>query len=198
MSGMRKLVYYIAVTLDGFIAGSDGTDPTGTVFTVGEDDIRFIVENYPETIPGPARAAFGIEGPGRRFDTVLEGRRSYEVGLKAGIDDAYPHLRHLVFSSTLESLPTGDIELVRGDALERARELKAEDGLDLWLAGGGRLASELLPEIDQLVLKVSPVVIGRGVPLFDGASGLQRFTPMDETALASGVRVSRYARAAAE
>jgi hypothetical protein len=47
----------------------------------------------------------GIEGPGERFDTVLEGRSSHEVGLAVGITNAYPHLRHLVFSTTIEAEP---------------------------------------------------------------------------------------------
>ena len=100
---MRKLVYYVASTLDGFIVGPDGGDPTGRpYFPLTEDVIGFIAANYPETLPGPARAAMGIDGPGEHFDTVLEGRASYELGLKAGLADVYPHLRHLVFSSTLD------------------------------------------------------------------------------------------------
>lgn len=53
---MRKLVYFVATTLDGFIAGPDGGDPTGQkYFPVTEDLVQFIVEHYPETLPAPAR-----------------------------------------------------------------------------------------------------------------------------------------------
>jgi len=193
---MRKLVYYVAATLDGYIAGPDGGDPSGADFLpVTPDVVQFIVEHFPETLPGPARAAMGIDGPGRAFDTVLEGRASYEVGLAAGLTDAYPHLRHLVFSTSMTTSPDPAVELVRGDALDRVRALKAEDGLDLWLVGGGKLAHSLLPEIDRLVIKQNRSVIGSGVPLFDGPFQPHLFRPVDETLLSSGVRVLTYDRA---
>ena len=193
---MRKLVYYVAITLDGYIAGPDGVDPSGQdYFPVTPDVIQFIVEHYPETLPGPARAAMGIDGPGRVFDTVLEGRASYELGLAAGMTDAYPHLRHLVFSTTLATSPDPAIELVATDALERVRELKAEPGLDLWLVGGGTLAHALLPEIDRLVLKQNRSVIGSGVPLFRGPFQPHLFRPVEEAMLESGLRVLTYERA---
>jgi dihydrofolate reductase len=193
---MRKLVYYVATTLDGYIAGPDGGDPTGQdYFPMTPDVIEFIVENYPETLPGPARAAMGVDGPGRVFDTVLEGRASYEVGLSAGMVDAYPHLRHLVFSTSLGSSPDPAVEIVAADALERVRALKAEPGLDLWLVGGGMLAHALLPEIDRLVLKQNRSVIGSGIPLFRGPFQAHLFRPVDETLLESGLRVLTYDRA---
>ncbi|WP_378145499.1 dihydrofolate reductase family protein [Cnuibacter sp. UC19_7] len=193
---MRRLVYYVATTIDGFIAEPDRGDPTGRAsFPVTDDLVRFIIETYPETLPAAARAALGLEGPGRAFDTVLEGRGSYEVGLAAGVEDAYPHLRHLVFSSTLGELPDPAIELVNGDAIGRVRELKREAGLDLWLVGGGGLAHALLPEIDRLVLKVTPAVIGSGVPLVGGPFTAHLFQPVDEVRLPGGVRVVTYDRA---
>ncbi|MFB0834273.1 dihydrofolate reductase family protein [Arthrobacter halodurans] len=192
---MRKLVYYVAMTLDGYIAGPDGADPSGAdYFPLTPDVVQYIVEHYPETLPGPARAALGIDSPGQTFDTVLEGRASYEIGLAAGLTDAYPHLRHLVFSTTLESRDPV-VEIVRSDALERVRALKAEEGKDLWLVGGGTLAHSLLPEIDRLVLKQNRSVIGTGIPLFDGPFQPHMFRPVDETLLDSGLRVLTYDRA---
>jgi dihydrofolate reductase len=193
---MRRLVYYVATTLDGFIAGPDGGDPTGLpYFPLTEDVIDFIVANYPETIPGPGREAMGIDGPGAHFDTVLEGRRSFELGTKAGIADAYSHLRHLVFSTSLEADPATAVEIVEGDPIERVRELKAEAGLDLWLVGGGTLAHALLPEIDRLILKQNPSVIGEGVPLFNGPFAPHLFTPVATVELPGGVRVVTLDRA---
>lgn len=191
---MRKLVYYVATTLDGYIAGPDGGDPSGAeYFPITPDVVQFIVEHYPETLPGPARAAMGIDGPGLAFDTVLEGRASYQVGLDAGLTDAYPHLRHLVFSSTLKSHDPA-VEIVRNNALERVRELKSEDGMDLWLVGGGKLAHSLLPEIDRLVIKQNRSIIGSGVPLFNGPFQPHMFQPAAETLLESGLRVLSYDR----
>lgn len=193
---MRKLVYYVATTLDGYIAGPDGGDPTGEDYLpVTPDLVAFVVEHFPETLPAPARAALGVDGPGRVFDTVLEGRSSYEVGLAAGTTDAYPHLRHLVFSTSLRTSPDPGVEIVDGDALARVRALKAEPGMDLWLVGGGTLAHSLLPEIDRLVLKQNPSVIGSGVPLFRGPFQPHVFRPVDERRLESGVRVLTFDRA---
>ncbi|KRF36133.1 dihydrofolate reductase family protein [Nocardioides sp. Soil805] len=187
---MRRLVYLVAVTLDGFIAGPEGGDPSGSdAFPITPDLVELLASTYPETLPGPARAAMGIEGPGRHFDTVVEGRASYQLGLDAGLDDAYPHLRHLVVSRSLAGRDDLPVEVVADDPLARVRELKAEDGLDVWLVGGGTLAHALLPEVDRLVLKVNPTVLGSGISLFAGPETSARFTPVDQVDLAGGVRV---------
>ncbi|MGK5632747.1 dihydrofolate reductase family protein [Streptomyces sp. URMC 123] len=195
---MRHLVYYIASTLDGFIAGPDGADPTGPdgFWPITEDYLQHLVTEYPETLPGPARAALSVTATGTHFDTVLEGRRSYELGLRAGVTDAYPHLRHLVFSRTLTESPDPAVELVAEDPVATVRRLKQEDGKDIWLIGGGELAGALYSEIDKLIVKLSPMTIGTGVPLFSRTAG---FDPRvweltDHTALRSGAIFLTYAR----
>ncbi|MEU8625947.1 dihydrofolate reductase family protein [Streptomyces sp. NPDC048669] len=177
---MRKLVYFIASTLDGFIAGPDGADPSGPdgFWPVPEDYIGHLIAEYPETLPGPARTALSVSVRGTHFDTVLEGRRSYEIGLRAGVADAYPHLRHIVFSRTLGESPDTGVEIVSGDPVARVRELKQEEGKDIWLVGGGELAGALYSEIDTLIVKLSPVTLGAGIPLF---SDKATFNPLSWT-----------------
>ncbi|MCC0578499.1 dihydrofolate reductase family protein [Streptomyces californicus] len=195
---MRRLVYYIATTLDGFIAGPDGADPTGPngFWPIPDDYLQHIVTEYPETLPAPARAALSVTAEGRRFDTVLEGRRSYEIGLAAGITDAYPHLRHLVFSRTLSESPDPAVELVADDPVAKVRELKQEDGKDIWLIGGAELANALYAEIDQLVLKVGSLTIGAGIPLFSHKSTFEprRWELTDHVSLKSGALFLTYTR----
>lgn len=187
---MRKLVYFVATTLDGFIAGPDGGDPSGQeFFPVTADLVQFLVEHYPETLPAPARQALGVDGASRVFDTVVEGRKSYEIGLDAGLTNAYPHLRHIVFSRTMAGSPDPGVELVASDPAAFVRELKKGPGADIWLVGGGRIAATLLPEIDRLVLKQNPAVIGSGLPLFDGPFAPTSFAPVDDVLLPGGVRV---------
>ncbi|WP_439082638.1 dihydrofolate reductase family protein [Streptomyces sp. WL006] len=195
---MRRLVYYIATTLDGFIAGPDGADPTGPngFWPIPDDYLQHIVTEYPETLPAPARAALSVTAEGTRFDTVLEGRRSYEIGLAAGITDAYPHLRHLVFSRTLSESPDPAVELVADDPVAKVRELKQEDGKDIWLIGGAELANALYAEIDQLVLKVGSLTIGAGIPLFSHKSTFEprRWELTDHASLKSGALFLTYTR----
>lgn len=197
---MRKLVYYIASTLDGFVAGPDGADPTGPggFWPIADDYVRYIIAEYPETLPAPAREALGVTDPGSRFDTVLEGRRSYEVGLDQGVADAYPHLRHVVFSRTMTESPAPAVRLVSGDPVATVRELKKEDGKDIWIIGGGALAGALYAEIDRLVVKIAPLTIGGGIPLFgrDAAFDPRTWELADHTVLDSGLVVLTYDRAA--
>ncbi|MFJ3619744.1 dihydrofolate reductase family protein [Streptomyces iakyrus] len=195
---MRKLVYYIAATLDGFIAGPDGADPTGPdgFWPIPGDYLQYLAAEYPETLPGPARKALSVTAEGTHFDTVLEGRRTYEIGLDAGITDAYPHLRHLVFSTTLTESPDPAVELVASDPVAKVRELKQEDGKDLWLIGGGELAGALYTEIDRLIVKLGPLTIGTGIPLFGRTAEFdpRTWNLTDHVVLESGAAFLTYSR----
>jgi dihydrofolate reductase len=191
---MRKLVYYVAGTIDGFIAGSDGADPTGTIFEIDGDHMPVMTAEYPETVPTHMRAPLGIDAPNRHFDTVLMGRSTYQPGLDLGVTSPYAHLRQCVFSTTITESPDPDVEIVSGDPIEKVRELKQEDGKDIWLCGGGKLAAAVEPEIDELRIKLNPVAIGTGIPLFDGEFAPQRFRLADSRAFESGMIFLTYVR----
>ncbi|MGW0197609.1 dihydrofolate reductase family protein [Nonomuraea sp. NPDC003201] len=92
-------------------------------------------------------------------------RATYQVD--KAVTSPYAHLRQYVVSSTME-VEDPAVELVTGDPLGLVRRLKEEDGLDIYLCGGGKPAGALLPEIDELIIKCYPVVAGAGIPAFDG------------------------------
>jgi dihydrofolate reductase len=191
---MRALTYFVAVSVDGFIAGPDRADPTG-YWPVSEDYAEHVVAKYPETLTGAARAALGVTAAGTHFDTVISGRRTYEIGLAAGVTNAYPHLRHVVFSRTLGLIPDPAVELIDSDPVEAVRAFKLESGKDIWLVGGGDLAGALYAEIDRIVLKLSPLTLGSGVGLF-GSSGpfnVRGWRLVDHVVLASGAGFLTYA-----
>lgn len=189
---MRALTYVVAVTLDGVIADPDG----GFDFLpAGGDHLDALVEEMPETIPGHLRGPLGISGPNTRFDTVVMGRHTYEPAVDAGIVSPYPHLDQVVFSTTLAEGPLGDrIAVVGGDPLAHVRDLKSRPGGGIWLCGGGVLAGRLLPEIDELVLKVAPVVAGAGRPVVAGGFDPSTFRLADARPYGNGVVVLRYGR----
>jgi dihydrofolate reductase len=192
---MRALTYFVAVSVDGFIAGPDRADPTG-YWPVSEDYAEHVVAKYPETLTGAARAALGVTAAGTHFDTVISGRRTYEIGLAAGVTNAYPHLRHVVFSRTLGLSPDPAVELIHSDPVEAVRAFKLESGKDIWLVGGGDLAGALYAEIDRIVLKLSPLTLGSGVGLF-GSSGpfnVRGWRLVDHVVLASCDAQARWSR----
>lgn len=189
---MRQLTYYIATTLDGFIAAEDGSFD---FFRFEPGDLAdTVLAEYPETMPAPARGPFGVaDAPNRRFDTVVMGRGTYQPGVDIGLTSPYPHLRQVVFTRSLPDMDP-DVEIVEGDPVAFVRELKRDDGLGIWLCGGGKLAATLAPEIDELVVKCNPIVLGRGVPLFDGDIAPTRFTLTGSRSFESGVVMSTYRR----
>ena len=193
---MPKLVYLIASTIDGFIADPSGADPSGPegLFRTERDYLDHLIEEYPETMPGPARPILGIQAENKRFDAVVMGRATYEIGVQAGITSPYPHLRQYVVSRTMTERPDPAVEVIAGDPVTALRELKRAEGKDIWLCGGGKLAGALRPEIDELIVKLHPVVAGSGVPLFDASFQPFRFRLAATHACPSGVLLLTYAR----
>ncbi|MFI6012016.1 dihydrofolate reductase family protein [Streptomyces sp. NPDC051243] len=192
---MRKLTYFIACSLDGFIGGPDG-DGSAMIRFVDEEFLAFLKEEHPETLPTHGRRALGCDDlENRRFDTIIQGRASYDLALKEGITSPYAHLRQYVASRTLTESPDPDVEIVSDDLVGKVRELKAEEGeLGIYLCGGSQLAGALLDEIDELVIKSYPIVYGTGMPMFGSDFALTEFTLDEVRAFGNGAVVRTYSR----
>ena len=163
---MRKLIYYVACSVDRFIARTDGSFD---FFLTEGAHLADLVDSFPETVPGHLRAALGVTRVNQRFGAVLMGRATYEVGLREGVTSPYPHLQQYVFSRSMKESLSPEVELVSEDALTAVKELKREPGKDIWLCGGAQLAATLFSQIDELILKVNPILLGKGIPLFAGS-----------------------------
>ncbi|WP_229052635.1 dihydrofolate reductase family protein [Aeromicrobium sp. Leaf350] len=190
---MRELTYFVAVSLDGFISGPDHDF---SAFPVTGDHIEMIFREYPDTLPKVGLDAMGLTATGDRFDTTLMGWKTYEVGFEA-TRDPYPHTRQVVFSrSHTQAEAPPNIVVTDEDPVAVVRRLKAEPGNGIWLCGGGDLAGQLVDEIDRLVLKVNPIVLGGGTPLFSGVTSARTWTRAESTPYDSGVVVNEYVPAA--
>jgi dihydrofolate reductase len=174
---MRKIIYYVAASLDGFICGPDA-DISG--FVAGGSG----VERYLADL--------------RAFDTVLMGRRTYEFGYRFGLPPGqapYPHMENYVFSSTLELENRAANLHVAPPSVELIEELKAAAGADIYLCGGGELAGWLLGHalIDVLKLKLNPFILGQGVPLFGRSQRTVQAERLDRESHEHGLESITYA-----
>ncbi|WP_406006816.1 dihydrofolate reductase family protein [Streptomyces sp. NBC_00637] len=192
---MRKLTYFIACSVDGFIGDLNG-DATAMLSYVDEEFLGFLAADHPETLPTHGRRALGLDDlENKRFDTIIQGRASYDLALKEGIPSPYAHLRQYVASRTLGESPSPDVEIIADGLVDKVRELKAEDGgLDIYLCGGSRVAGELFDEIDELVIKTYPLVYGAGMPMFGAGFDVARFTFGGVRSFGNGAVVRTYAR----
>ena len=124
---MRRLVYYVATSIDGFIAADDGD---ASVFPTDPATLTALFAEYPETCPTHVRAALGVDAPPRHFDTVVMGRTTHQPALDAGLTSAYPHLRQFVVTHR-DDLPEDPTVTAVTDPVAVVRDLKGEDGLDV-------------------------------------------------------------------
>ncbi len=168
---MRRVRYHVAASLDGFIAGPDG-------------EIDWIV---PDTTVDFAALFAG-------FDTVLLGRRTYELTLRPGAP-AWPAGWHVyVFSQTLQPAEHPAVTVIDTDAGAAVAALRAAPGRDIWLFGGGRLAASLLAAqvVDQVEVAIMPVLLGRGIPLVAAEAPRARLSLTRSQAYPSGIVSLQY------
>ncbi|MET7753639.1 dihydrofolate reductase family protein [Streptomyces sp. NPDC005389] len=191
---MRKLTYFIACTIDGFIGDPKG-DATSMYQFVDAEFLEFLSGEYPETVSAQGREMLGIDAENQRFDTVVQGLGSYRVALDIGVTSPYGHLREVVATRSLAESPDANVELIADDLVGRIRELKAEDSpLDIWLCGGSTIAGELIEEIDELIIKTYPQVYGSGMPMFGAGFEPRDFELNDLRVFGNGAFVRTYTR----
>lgn len=147
---MKRIIYYVATSLDGYIAGE------------GEDISGFLqegngIEKYKDDL--------------KDFQTVIMGKATYEFGYKFGMPVGaapYPHMNHFIFSNSLVLENAANNVFIKNIDLAAVDKVKDESKTDVYLCGGGIFAGWLLDNerIDILKLKVNPFVLGKGVKLF--------------------------------
>ena len=169
---MRKLTYGAASSLDSYIAGEqDRLD-----WLRWTPEVSSIIKEYWKTV-----------------DTVLVGRKSYEVGRRSG-RDSYPGMKAYVFSRTTRLDPAEGVEPVTGDAVEFVQNLKQGAGADICLMGGAELARSLFEArlIDEVGLNIHPVLLGSGVAMFLPLSGQRDLELLECRQLLNGCVYVRY------
>ncbi|WP_299459099.1 dihydrofolate reductase family protein [uncultured Microscilla sp.] len=173
---MKKIVYYIASSIDGYIADVNG----------GVE--RFLMEGA---------HADEFQQSLNEYDTVLMGRKTYEFGFQYGIkpgEPAYPGLRHIIVSGTLKFDSNQYVQLVNDEVIAYITRLKKQAGKSIWLCGGGHLAGLLAQHqlIDEVILKVNPIVLGQGIPLFAGLESPLTLQATQHTHYKNGVSLLKY------
>lgn len=188
---MQKLTYYVACSVDGFIAHADGSHDG---FSQEGDYFSELFSAFPETVPSHLRDAMGVQGDNKWFDTVLMGRKTYEIGLKEGVSSPYSHLKQYLFSRSIQESPDDDVELISENAVDLVTSLKSELGKGIWLCGGSNLAATLFANrlVDQLILKVNPFLMGSGIPLFSGEIHQTALALADRKIYDNGVVLLHY------
>ncbi|TXK46446.1 dihydrofolate reductase [Pontibacter qinzhouensis] len=153
---MRKIILYIAASLDGFIARPDGNIDWlhDEDFALPGEDFHY--SSFLETI-----------------DTTLMGNSTYQV--IQGFETPFPYTdkTNYVFTRNPEHQDDAFVKFVSSDATGFIKELKQQPGKDIWLIGGGQLNTLVLEAglLDEIVLTYIPILLGTGIPLF--AAGLQ-------------------------
>ncbi len=169
---MRLVTFGLANSLDNFIARADH----GTDWLVWDDEVAKISGEYWKTI-----------------DTVVMGRKTYEVAVKMGTT-SYPGAKNFVFSRTLQPTPGVEVEIVAEDPVSFMRRLKQQPGKGICVLGGGELAHALMEAdvIDEIGLNIQPVLLGSGIPLFHGLSKQVNLELLECRALKSGSVYVRF------
>lgn len=148
MNPERKVVLFIAPSLDGYIARKD-------------ESLDWLMK-----IEGDGDNGYGAFYDS--VDTVVLGRKTYDWVLEH-VEGEFPYNDKACYIFTRgEAQKHENIHFVNEDITEFTTSLKKQPGKNIWVVGGGELIQLFLKEkcIDELIITVAPVIIGNGIPLF--------------------------------
>ena len=178
LCGMAIVQYYVASTIDGFIADSD-------------DNIDWLLQ-------------FGFDNFQEHYDrfmadvgAIVMGSTTYDYIIGEGVESwAYGATPVWVLTSrSLPGVPGADIRFFSGDVAEVHRNaLEAAQGKNVWVVGGGNVAAQFADRglLDELLLTVMPIVLGSGKQLLPIRGVTEPLTLVDTTPFPLGAIGLRY------
>jgi dihydrofolate reductase len=169
-------VYYVAISLDGYISGVDGN-----------------IEGFVPEGDGVDRYLHDL----KEYDTVIMGRNTYEFGYRYGLKPGqapYPHMQHYIFSKDLKFDDKMDNVHIKKVDINEIQKLRKEEGTDIYLCGGGQFAGWLLEyeQIQYLKVKLNPIILGQGISLFGDSTKCVRTELLETTEYENGLQIINY------
>lgn len=146
---MKRIKLYIAASIDGYIARTDGEMDWLTEFPMTNEDNYGYKEFY------------------QSVDTVIMGGRTYRDILLMDFIWPYNGKKTFIVSHT-DVMTRDDVEFISEDIINRISRLRDDKGKDIWLVGGGELIAMLSDSglIDEMIITYVPVTLGNGIRLF--------------------------------
>lgn len=143
----RKIVLFIATSVDGFIAKED-------------DDLQWLLESEGE-------GDNGYMDMYQTIDTIIMGKRTYDYVMEHS--DAFPYSdkKCYVFSKSAKN-KNDDVEFVNENVVSFTQQLKKQSGAHIWMVGGAEILDAFMKEnlIDEYIITITPHILGSGIALF--------------------------------
>ena len=174
MKSKRKVISYIATSLDGYIAAPN-------------DDLSFL------SIVQQEGEDYGYADFVKSVDTVILGRRTYDWVMTQVPE--FPHADKDSYIITRTPRPgKGKLNFYTGDLKELILKLKSEQGQNIFIDGGAEVVNELLKQklIDEFIISVIPILIGNGTRLFKDGRPEQTLKLVDVRQFDTGLLQVRY------
>lgn len=176
MNTQRRVILYIAMSLDGYIATPDN----GLEFLslVEEKDQDYSYKDFVNSV-----------------DTVIVGRKSYEKVLSMGLE--YPHTDKDLYIITRTSRPTvGSTKFYTGNLKELVLDLKTKKGKSIYVDGGAEIANEMMMDnlIDEFYISIIPTLLGDGISLFKNGRSTQNLKLISSISYNKGLVQLHYVK----
>jgi dihydrofolate reductase len=185
---MRKLIFFMHTSLDGFVAG-----PNGELSWLKIDEEMF---DFVATMTANA-------------DTALYGRVTYEMmqsywptagekpnASKHDIEHSrwYNNVSKVVLSRTIQETGLHNTKVISDQLSDNINKIKQQDGKNILIFGSPRASQSLLKEglVDEFWLFVNPIIVGQGMPLFKDINGTTKLNLMESKTFACGVIALHY------
>ena len=146
--GQRKIIVNIATSADGYVARPNG-------------DLDWLTDR-----PAP-KGFYGLPAFERSIDSKILGRKTFDRSLELGAHFSSDRVHYVFSRQPPVSAPDG-VRFVTEPIRAFAKRLRNEEGKNIWMMGGGEIIAGFLDEraIDEFIITVVPVFIGKGIPLF--------------------------------
>lgn len=173
---MRKIICYIATSLDGKIA-----DVNGNV-------------DWLEQIPNPDKSDYGYQDFLNTVDCTIMGNNTYQKILGFDIPFPYQATKNYVLTRNKDLKNTEHVEFISENVIESILKLKKTSGKNIWCIGGGALISSMLNHklIDEFIIFIMPAILGNGIPLVGSMHDILNLKKSDVFVHKSGVIEARY------
>jgi dihydrofolate reductase len=175
MAQSSKVIVFIAVSLDGFIAKQDG-------------DIGWLslVDNPHED--------YGYSAFLQGIDALIMGRKTYDKVLSLGVNFLHKDKQTYIISTKQHKSDHDNISFYQGDLTKLLKELKGKFSKDIYIEGGGEIISELRRNhlIDEYIISTIPILLGNGIPLFKACDVEEKLKLISTKAYPSGLVQVHY------